>query len=80
MIKRGRGACLELEAFECMLVAGQFVRQKLQSDQAAQLGVFGLVDDTHPAAPEIFENAIVRDGASDHTQQSNCRHALDHLT
>jgi hypothetical protein len=59
MIKRGRSGCLALQAFARVLVAGQFVRQKLQSDQAAQLGVFGLVDHTHPAAPELFEDAVV---------------------
>jgi hypothetical protein len=65
MIKRGRGACLALEAFERVLVTGQFVRQKLQSDQAAQLGVFGRVDDTHPPAAELFQHAVVRNGLAD---------------
>src|ERR1019366_4967923 len=32
----------------------------------AQLEVFGFVDHTHPAATELRENAIVRDGLADH--------------
>jgi hypothetical protein len=79
MIKRGRGACLALESFECVLVAGQFVRQKLQRDQAAQLDVLGAANDTHPAAPQLFDDPVMRDGGTDHRQQSNCRHALDHF-
>ena len=31
-----------------------------------QLEVFGFVDHTHPAATELRENAIVRDGLADH--------------
>jgi len=30
--------------------------------QPTKLGVLGLIDDTHPAAPELFEDAVMRDG------------------
>ena len=33
---------------------------------AAQLEVFGLADHTHPAAPELGDDAIVRDGLANH--------------
>ena len=33
---------------------------------AVQLEVFGFVHHTHPAATELREDAIVRDGLADH--------------
>ena len=54
-------------------------RQKLQRDGAAKLGVFGLVDDTHPALAELFEDAVMGDGlaghAIDETDLGNVRDA-----
>jgi hypothetical protein len=66
MIKRGRGACLALEAFERVLVAGQLFGQELQCHLATELGVLGPVNDTHLAAPELLEDAVVRDGRADY--------------
>src|ERR1700676_4007699 len=41
-------------------------RKKLQRHMAMQLEVFGFVDHTHPAATELRDDAIVRDGLGDH--------------
>ena len=35
-------------------------RKKLQRDGALQLGVLGLVNDTHPALTELLGNVVVR--------------------
>ena len=40
--------------------------KKLESNDAAQLGVFGLVDDTHPAFTELGGDLVMRDGLADH--------------
>ena len=40
--------------------------QELQRDQAMQPRVFGLVDHAHPAAAELFDDAVMRDGLADH--------------
>jgi hypothetical protein len=45
---------------------GYLVRQKLQGDEAVQLYILGLVDHTHPAATELLDEAVVRDGLADH--------------
>jgi hypothetical protein len=37
-----------------------------QQDMAAQLEVFGFVDHTHPAAAELRQNAVMRNGFADH--------------
>jgi hypothetical protein len=47
-------------------IFGDLVGQKLESDEAAELDVFGLVDHTHAAAAEFLDDTIVRDGLADH--------------
>jgi hypothetical protein len=42
------------------------VRQELQGDKAVQLYVLRLVDHTHPATAEFLDNAVVRDGLTNH--------------
>ena len=49
-----------------LAVLGIFLRQELQSHEAAKLGVLGFVNDTHAAATELFDDAIVRYGFADH--------------
>ena len=42
------------------------VRKEFQGDEAVELGVLGLVDHSHAAATEFFEDAVVRDGLANH--------------
>ena len=41
-------------------------RQKFQSHEAPKLGVFGFVNNTHPATAQLLNNAVMRDGLPDH--------------
>jgi hypothetical protein len=41
-------------------VADQIIGETLESDKAAKLRVFGLVDDAHSAAAELFDDAVMR--------------------
>ena len=66
MIQRGSRLRFALEAAERLGIAGDFVGQELEGDETAQPRVFGLVDHTHPAAAELPDNAVVRDGLADH--------------
>ena len=66
MIQRGGGLGLALKAAEGLRVFGDVVGQELKSDKAAELHVLGLVDHTHPAAAELLDDAVVRDGLADH--------------
>ena len=52
-------------AFERLRVAGEFIRQKLQSDKASEFNVLGLIDDTHPATAQFLDDAVVRDDLAD---------------
>jgi hypothetical protein len=46
-------------------VFGYRIRQKLQGDEAVQLHVLSLVNNTHPATTELLDNAVVRYGLAD---------------
>ena len=58
---------------EALLAAGigDFVgRQNLDCHAAIQMGVVSLVDDTHAAFAELFDNSIMRQRAADHGSTS----------
>ena len=60
------GSCLSPKALERLRVSGYIFREKLESDKATEFDVFGLVDDSHTAAAQLLDDAIVRDGLADH--------------
>ena len=66
MIQRRSRARLAAKTLQRSRIARHIVRQKLERDKASQARVLGLVDDTHAAAAELFDNAVVRDGGVDH--------------
>ena len=66
MIQRGRSLRLPFKAGQCLSIFGYFVGQKLQRDKAVQFHVLGLIDDTHPAAAQLLDDAVVRDSLADH--------------
>src|SRR5712692_8657380 len=49
MIQRGSSASLTAETLEGLSVAHELIGEELESDEAAELGVLGLVNHTHPA-------------------------------
>jgi hypothetical protein len=65
-VKGRGGARLAAEAFEELAVLGQLLGRELDCHAAAQLGVFGLVDHTHPTTPELFNDAIVGNRLANH--------------
>ena len=64
MVERGGGLGFALKTLERLMIARQFVGQKFQRDETVQLGVFGFVDHAHSAAAQLFEHAVMGDGAS----------------
>ena len=53
------------------LKLGRFVVGKeLKGDKAAETCVLGLIHHTHPAATELLDDAVVRDGLADHWRES----------
>src|ERR1700704_1705516 len=65
MIQGRRGTSFSAEPFERLWVSGNIFRKELQGDEATKLRVLGLVDDTHPAAAQLLDDAVVRDGLAD---------------
>jgi hypothetical protein len=61
MIQRRGGAGLAAEALQRRRIASQIVGQELESDEAAQARVLGLVDHAHATAADLFQDAVVRD-------------------
>src|SRR5713101_1611001 len=65
----GRGRLrLSLEAGQCLGILGDVIGQKLQGDKPTKGYVLGLIDNAHPAAADLFHNAVVRDCLADHAQ------------
>ncbi len=65
MIQSRRRLRLALEAGQCLRVSGDFFGQKLESNEAMQPRVLGFIHHTHTAAPELLDDAVVRDGLAD---------------
>ena len=66
MIQGRGGARFAPESRQGLRVSGQLLRQKLQRQVAAQPGVERLVHHPHPAAPQLLQNAIVRNRLAHH--------------
>ena len=66
MVQRGSRLRLALKAAERRGILGHFIGQKLQCDKPPQPRVFGLVDHAHAAAAQLLQNAVMRNGLSDH--------------
>jgi hypothetical protein len=69
------GLRLATEAAEGLWIARDFVGQELKSDETVQARVLGLVNHSHAAAAQLFEDAIVRDGLADHCEMLGFRAA-----
>ena len=66
MIQCAGGARLTLEAFQSLSIRGKALGQKFEGNEAAELGIFGLVNYAHPAATQLFEDTVVRNYCPNH--------------
>jgi len=48
------------------MVLRNIVGQEFQGDEPTKFRVLGLVDHTHSAPAQLFDDAVVRDGMPDH--------------
>src|SRR5260370_32707886 len=53
------GLRFRLETRQSLCILGNFVREKFQSDEAMEAGVFRFVDDSHSTAAEFFHDAVM---------------------
>ena len=70
MVQRRGGLRFTLETGQSLGVSGHLIGQELEGYKAVAARVLGLVDHTHPAAAELLDNAVVRDGLADHWRES----------
>jgi len=66
VIQSGCGLGFALEAGQGLRIFRNLVRQELQGNKAVQLYVFGFVDDAHTTTAQLLNDAVMRDGLSDH--------------
>ena len=59
MIQGGGGTGLAPKALQRLGVAGKLLGQELEGDHTAQAHILGLVDHSHAAAAELFQNLVV---------------------
>jgi hypothetical protein len=66
MIQSRSGTGLALEAFTQLPIVCKFVRQEFQCDKPSEARVSCFVHHAHAARPQLLQDAIVRDGGTDH--------------
>ena len=54
------------EAFQGLLVAGHVFGKELQSDETMEGRVLSFIDHAHAAAAQFLDDAVMRDGLTDH--------------
>ena len=67
------GICIRKaqDSFERLGIAGEVVRKELQSHVAAEANVLRFVNHSHPAAAQLFQDAVVADGFADHPRSTS---------
>src|SRR5260370_28672204 len=65
MIQGGSGSGLAPETIQRAWVASEFIRQELESDKSLQPAVLRLINDAHPAAAQLLDDAVMGDGPAD---------------
>jgi len=65
------GSCLgfTLEASERLRISRHILGKELEGDKAAKFQILGLVHNPHASATQLLEDAVMRDGLSDHCAQ-----------
>ena len=63
------GLCFALETGQRLLVFGQVFGQEFHGNKAMQRSVLSLVHHTHPPTAQLLDDAVVRNGLTDHGVQ-----------
>ena len=71
MVQCGSSLRLALEAGESLRVSATSSGRNFSATKRCKPRVFSLVDHTHPAAAQLLDDAVMRDGLSDHRREAN---------
>src|SRR5215472_13984955 len=74
MIKSRSSAGFALKPLHRMVIAGEVIRQEFESDLAAELGVFSLIDNAHAATAQFLQDAVMGNRLADH-REATCASA-----
>ena len=77
VIQRGCSFGFALKTAESLRIFRYFFGEEFEGNKPPELDVFGFVDDTHAAATELFNDAVVGDGLPD--EGRGVRHLADML-
>ena len=66
VIQRRRRLGFSLEAGQGLRVSGYIIGQKLERNETVETSILSFVDNAHPAAAELLNYAVMRDGLADH--------------
>ena len=69
MIQRGCRTRLSAKAFQSLWILCEVFGEKFERDKPAEGWILRLVDNTHAAAAQLFDDSIVRDGLADHWER-----------
>jgi hypothetical protein len=65
MVKGGGCSSFAAEAFEGLRVFGKVVGEEFESNEAAELKIFGFVDISHTSAANFLQDAVMGDRLPD---------------
>ena len=60
---------LTLKALQGLAILDQIFGEKLQSYKSMEFDIFSFVHHAHPTTAKLLDDAVVRDGFTDHWQQ-----------
>ena len=66
VVQRRRGLGFQDEPLTGVVVARQLGWQQLKRDMPIEVSIEGLVDDPHPAATQLLQDCVVREGLAFH--------------
>jgi hypothetical protein len=64
-VQRRSGTRLTTETFDRLWVSGKFLGEKFYSYESPKICVFRLIYNTHSTAPEVFQDAVMRESLAD---------------
>ncbi len=77
VIQSRGGARFAAKAFEGLSVLCQIIGKKFEGGEAAELGVFRFVDNTHPTTAEFLDDAVMRNNlAEEGVRAGHVQHIL----
>src|SRR5450755_239344 len=68
MVEGRSSFSFSLETSQCLGVSGDVIGKKLQGDKPVQGYILGLVHYAHPTTAQLLDDAVVRNGLTNHAQ------------